>query len=119
MKLLFEFDKDKNKITFFGNGFEISSHAETYEDMAKFAKCVMEIELGIPNPKHRENNEERNKQKTERDFLDYLEIFVFLASLMQKRKKYYIKKTMKPYDGQIVLNCGVVTDKDGNELVFI
>lgn len=119
MKLLFEFDKEKNKIIFLGNGFEISSHAETYEDIAEFAKCVIENDVGIPNLKHRENNEERNKQKTESDFLDYLEIFVFLVFLMQKEKRYYIKKTMEPYDGQIVLNCGVVTDKNGNELIFI
>ena len=45
MKLLFEFDIDKKKIVFFGNGFEISSPAETYEDIAEFAKDVIENEL--------------------------------------------------------------------------
>ena len=54
MKLLFEFDIDKKKILFFGNGFEISSPAETYEDIAEFAKDVIENCIGIPNLKHRE-----------------------------------------------------------------
>lgn len=30
MKLLFEFDIDKKKIVFFGNGFEISRHNKEY-----------------------------------------------------------------------------------------
>ena len=54
MKLLFEFDIDKKKILFFGNGFEISSPAETYEDISEFAKDVIENYIGIPNLKHRE-----------------------------------------------------------------
>lgn len=58
MKLLFDFDIDKKKIVYFGNGFEISSHAETYEDIAEFAKCVIENDIGIPNLKHRENKDE-------------------------------------------------------------
>lgn len=51
MKLLFEFDIEKKNIVFFGNGFEISSHAETYEEIANFAKCVIENDIGIPNLK--------------------------------------------------------------------
>lgn len=54
MKFLFDFDIDKKKIVFFGNGFEISSPAETYEDIAEFAKDVIENDIGIPNLKHRE-----------------------------------------------------------------
>ena len=55
MKLLFDFDIDKNKIVFFGNGFEISSPAETYEDIAEFAEDVIENYIGIPNLKHRKS----------------------------------------------------------------
>lgn len=33
MKLLFDFDINKKKIVFFGNGFEISSSAETAENI--------------------------------------------------------------------------------------
>lgn len=111
MKLLFEFDIEKKKIVFFGNGFEISSHAETYEEIANFAKCVIENDIGIPNLKH--------KQNIENNFLDSFQMCVSVLSMAQKEKRYYIKKTMEPYDGQIVLNCGVVTDKNGNELIFI
>lgn len=57
MKLLFEFDIDKKKIVFFGNGFEISSNAETYEDIAEFAKCVIENDIGIPNLMHMEKKQ--------------------------------------------------------------
>ena len=62
MKLLFEFDIDKKKIVFFGNGFEISSPAETYEDIAEFAKDVIENDIGIPNLKHRTNEYEKQIQ---------------------------------------------------------
>ena len=62
MKLLFEFNIEKNKIIFFGNGFEISGHAETYEDIADFAKCVIENDIGIPNLKHRTNKDEKQIQ---------------------------------------------------------
>lgn len=62
MKLLFEFDMDKKKIVFFGNGFEISSTAETYEDIAEFAKDVIENYIGIPNLKHRTNKDEKKIQ---------------------------------------------------------
>ena len=62
MKLLFDFDIDKKKVVFFGNGFEISSHAETYEDIAAFAKCVIENDIGIPNLKHRANEYEKQIQ---------------------------------------------------------
>ena len=111
MKLLFEFDMEKKKIVFFGNGFEISSHADTYEDIAEFAKCVIENDIGIPNLKHKAN--------IENNFLDSLQNCVSFLSMAQKEKRYYIKKTMEPYDGQIVLNCGVITDKHGNELIFV
>ena len=53
MKLFFEFDIERKKIIFFGNGFEISSPAETYEDIAEFAKDVIENDIGIPNWEHR------------------------------------------------------------------
>ena len=62
MKLLFEFNIEKNKIIFFGNGFEISGHAETYEDIAEFAKDVIENDIGIPNLKHRTNEYEKKIQ---------------------------------------------------------
>ena len=62
MKLLFEFDMDKKKIVFFGNGFEISSPAETYEDIAEFAKDVIENDIGIPNLKHRTNKDKKKIQ---------------------------------------------------------
>ena len=53
MKLLFEFDIEKKKIVFFGNGFEISSPAETYEDIAEFANDIIEHYIAIPNLEHR------------------------------------------------------------------
>lgn len=62
MKLLFDFDIDENKIVFFGNGFEISSPSETYEDIAEFAKDVIENYIGIPNLKHRTNKDEKKIQ---------------------------------------------------------
>lgn len=62
MKLLFDFDIDKKKIVFFGNGFEISSPAETYEDIAEFAKDVIENDIGIPNLKHRTNKDKKKIQ---------------------------------------------------------
>lgn len=108
MKLLFEFDDDKNKIIFFGNGFEISSHAETYKDIEEFVKCIIENDIGIPKLRHREVEE-----KTE------------LISLLldcinnSNSKNYYIKKSGEPYKGKIVLNCGIITVEFGNELVFI
>ena len=52
MKLLFEFDIDKKKVVFTGNGFKVSSPAETYEDIAEFSKDVIENYIGIPNLKH-------------------------------------------------------------------
>ena len=55
MKLMFEFDIDKKKIVFIGNGFKVLSSAETYEDIAEFAKDVIENYIGIPNLKHRKN----------------------------------------------------------------
>lgn len=58
MKLLFEFDIDKKKIVFFGNCFKILGDAETYEDIAEFAKDVIENYIGIPKFKHREENNE-------------------------------------------------------------
>lgn len=53
MKLLFEYDIEHKSIHFFGNGFRISDKAETYEDIAEFAKDVIENNIGIPNLKHR------------------------------------------------------------------
>lgn len=112
MKILFEFDREKNKIVFFGNGFEISSPAETYEDIAEFAKDVIENDIGIPNLKHRENEEKKDNS-------------LYLISLLldyinnSNSKNYYIKKTGELYKGQIVLNCGKITDNRGNELVFM
>lgn len=60
MKLLFEFDIDKKKIVFFGNCFKILGDAETYEDIAEFAKRVIENDIGIPNLKHREKNNDEH-----------------------------------------------------------
>ena len=112
MKFLFEFDGDKNKIIFFGNGFEISSHAETYEDIAEFAKCVIENDIGILNLRHREVQE-----KTDNN----LQLVSLLLDCINNSnsKNYYIKKSGELYKGQIVLNCGTITDEFGNELVFI
>ena len=113
MKLLFEFDDNKNKITFFGNnGFEISSHAETYKDIAEFVKCIIENDIGIPNLKHR-----KVEEKTDNN----LQLVSLLLDCINNSnsKNYYIKKSGKPYKGQIVLNCGTITDEFGNELVFI
>ena len=112
MKLLFEFDIEKKKIVFFGNGFEISSPAETYEDIAEFAKDVIENDIGIPNLRHRKIEEKVN---------DSSKLFSLLLNLTNDSnyKKYYIKKTGEPYKGQIVLNCGKITDSFGNELIFI
>ena len=99
----------KIKSYFFGNnGFEISSHVETYKDIAEFIKCIIENDIGIPKLRHREVEE-----KTE------------LISLLldcinnSNSKNYYIKKSGEPYKGKIVLNCGTITDEFGNELVFI
>ena len=112
MKLLFEFDKEKKKIIFFGNGFEISSNAETYEDIAEFAKCVIENDIGIPNLRHREVQEKTGNN---------LQLVSLLLDCINNSnsKNYYIKKSGELYKGQIVLNCGTITDEFGNELVFI
>ena len=112
MKLLFEFNIEKKKIVFFGNGFEISSPAETYEDIAEFAKAVIENDIGIPGLKHREIEEKSD---------DSSKLFSLLLNHTNDSnyKKYYIKKTGEPYKGQIVLNCGKITDSFGNELIFI
>lgn len=59
MKLLFEFDREKKKIVFFGNGFEISSNVETYEDIAEFAKSVIENDIAIPSLKHKSDKGEK------------------------------------------------------------
>ena len=112
MKILFEFDREKKKIVFFGNGFQISSTAETYEDIAEFAKDVIENDIGIPNLKHRENEEKTDNS-------------LYLISLLldyinnSNSKNYYIKNTGELYKGQIVLNCGKITDNKGNELIFM
>ena len=59
MKLLFEFDREKKKIVFFGNGFEISSNVETYEDIADFAKSVIENDIAIPTMTHKSTKDEK------------------------------------------------------------
>ena len=112
MKLLFEFNIEKNKIIFFGNGFEISSPAETYEDIAEFAKDVIEHDIGIPNLKHREIEEKEDGN---------LQLAYLLLNYINNSnsKKYYVKKTGELYKGQIVLNCGKITDTFGNDLVFL
>ena len=75
MKLIFEFDIQKKKIVFFGNGFEISSPAETYEDIAEFAKCVVENDIGIPNLKHRANKDKKQIQpQTEAEWEIFTEV---------------------------------------------
>ena len=108
MKLLFKFDDDKNKIIFFGNGFEISSYAETYKDIAKFVKCIIENNSGIPKlvEKKTDNN---------------LQLISLLLDCINNSnsKNYYIKKSGEPYKRKIVLNCGTITDEFGNELIFI
>lgn len=58
MKLTFDFDIETKKIVFYGNGFKISAPAETYEDIADFAKSVTENDIGIPGIKHREEEYE-------------------------------------------------------------
>ena len=52
---------------------------------------------------------------------DSSKLFSLLLNLTNDSnyKKYYIKKTGEPYKGQIVLNCGKITDSFGNELIFI
>ena len=111
MKLLFDFDREKKKIVFFGNGFEISSPAETYEDIAEFAKDVIENDIGIPKLKHRKNEEKTdNSLQLISLLLDYIN--------NSNSKNYYIKESGEPYKGQIVLNCGKITDSFGNELIF-
>ena len=112
MKILFEFDREKNKIVFFGNGFEISSPAETYEDIAEFAKDVIENDIGIPNLKHRGSEEKTDNS------LHLISLLLDYTNNYQS-KKYYIKKTGELYKGQIVLNCGKITDNNGNELIFM
>ena len=111
MKLLFDFDIDKNKIVFFGNGFEISSPSETYEDIAEFAEDVIENYIGIPNLKHRKSEEKSNNN---------LQLVSLLLDCINNSdsKNYYIKESGEPYKGQIILNCGKITDSFGNELVF-
>lgn len=111
MKLIFEFDIDKNKIVFVGNGFKVLSEAETYEDIAEFAKDVIENYIGIPNLNHRKNEEKSNDNlKSVSLMLDFIN--------NSNSKNYYIKKSGEPYKGQIVLTCGKITDIFGNELVF-
>ena len=111
MKLLFDFDIDKKKVVFTGNGFKVSSPAETYEDIAEFAKDVIENYIGIPNLKHRKNEEKAN---------DNLQLVSLLLDCINNSnsKNYYIKESGEPYKGQIVLNCGKITDSFGNELIF-
>lgn len=58
MKLKFEFDLERKKIVFFGDGFEISSFAETYEDIAEFAKDIIEHDILIPKLEHKKENKE-------------------------------------------------------------
>lgn len=52
MKLNFEYDLDKKKIIFHANGFEVSASAETYEEIAEFAKTVIEHDILVPGIKH-------------------------------------------------------------------
>ena len=52
MNLFFKYDVETKKICFFGNGFEISQKCETYEDLAEFAKEVIEHDILIPTLKH-------------------------------------------------------------------
>ena len=112
MKLMFEFDIDKKKIVFSGNGFKVSGSAETYEDIAEFVKDVVKNYIGIPNLKHRENEEKADNS---------LYLFYLLLNYINNSnsKNYYIKKTGELYKGQISLNCGKITDNRGNELVFM
>ena len=111
MKLMFEFDIDKKKVVFFGNGFKVLSPAETYEDISEFAKDVIENYIGIPKLKHRKNKEKAN---------DNLKLVSFLLDCINNSnsKNYYIKESGEPYKGKIVLNCGKITDSFGNELIF-
>ena len=112
MKLMFEFDIDKKKIVFVGNGFKVSSPAETYEDIAEFAKDVIENYIGIPKLKHREIEKKAD---------DNLQLFYLLLNCINNSnsKNYYVKKTGELYKGQIFLNCGKITDSFGNEIIFI
>lgn len=53
MKLIFEYDVEHKVIYFFGCGFQIYDKVETYEDIAKFAKSVIERDITIPGLEHR------------------------------------------------------------------
>ena len=53
MKLIFEYDVEHKVIYFFGCGFQICGKVETYEDIAKFAKSVIEHDITIPGLERR------------------------------------------------------------------
>ena len=57
MKLIFEYDVENKSVYFCGYGFQISTKAETYEDIADFAKNTIEKNILIPGLKHRGNLE--------------------------------------------------------------
>ena len=60
MKLVFEFDIENKTVHFVGNGFKVSSPAQTYEDIGEFAKTVIENDVLIPSIKHRNEVENLN-----------------------------------------------------------
>lgn len=53
MKLIFEYDVENKAVYFYGYGFRISRKAETYEDIADFAKNTIEKDILIPGLEHR------------------------------------------------------------------
>ena len=54
MKLIFDYNPERHKVSFLGDGFCISSVAANYEDIGEFAKRVIEHDILIPNLKRRE-----------------------------------------------------------------
>ena len=57
MKLYFDYDIEKKKIVFHGAFFKVLAKAETYEEIADFAKDVIENYIAIPGLKRKEKRE--------------------------------------------------------------
>ena len=109
MKVYFDYDAERECIVFYGNGIEVSKKAENCEEIISFAKSVTEHYI-------KSQKAEQEEKKKDNSHLFYL-----LLDMMSKcgQKNYYNTKTGEVYKGQVVLNCGKITDNFGNELIFM
>lgn len=72
MKLFFDYDVETKKVVFFGYGFEISQKCETYEELANFAKCVIEHNILIPKLKYQNKEEIKLEIATDKEIFENL-----------------------------------------------